>query len=413
MAKLKTPFELETLYDSYLIDEVLGEGGAGRVYGGRSAEDRPIAVKILQLDRVGTDKRRRFKNETAFLARNSHDNIVTVRDQGVAVGPKIRGPFYIMDRYDGNMRLLMKDSADPAALLASYGQILDGVEAAHLQGTVHRDLKPENILVRDRVLAVADFGVASFTEDLILTRVETEATQRLANFQYAAPEQRVPGRVGVPADIYALGLMLNEMFTGAVPHGTSYKTIGSVSQGFGFLDSIVAEMIKQAPSERPQSIDMIKTAIQMHHAEAVSLQKLSKIAGTVIPKGAIDEPLAHEPPKLVSIDWNNGTLELFLDRHINAEWVTALQNMGHFSSLVGKGPTAFQFQGKVARVQAMESEVQQLVNFFKQWLPQASQTLRQRLEARARQEQHEHERRLQIQKNHEETRLKILQNIKI
>lgn len=119
-----------------------------------------------------------------------------------------------------------------------------------MRGIVHRDLKPENILVQGDLLAVADFGTDSFTDDLILTRVETQPTQRLANFQYAAPEQRVPGKVGVPADIYALGLMLNELFTGSVPHGTSYKTISSVAKDLGFLDPIVAEMIRQTPADR-------------------------------------------------------------------------------------------------------------------------------------------------------------------
>jgi serine/threonine protein kinase len=113
------------------------------------------------------------------------------------------------------------------------------VEAAHLKGAVHRDLKPENILFdrRSNTPAVADFGVASFTDDIVATLVETSPAQRLANFMYAAPEQRTPGReVGPTADVYALGLMLNEMFTSNVPHGTEYRLIADVSAEFGYLD---------------------------------------------------------------------------------------------------------------------------------------------------------------------------------
>ena len=51
--------------------------------------------------------------------------------------------------------------------------------------------------------------------------------------------------MGVPADIYALGLMLNELFTGTVPHGTQYKQIGDVAGEYGFLNPIVAEMLRQ------------------------------------------------------------------------------------------------------------------------------------------------------------------------
>jgi serine/threonine protein kinase len=104
--------------------------------------------------------------------------------------------------------------------MAIFSQILDGVEAAHLQNVIHRDLKPENILCDQNfaTIAIADFGTARFTEDILATAIETGPSQRLANFQYAAPEQRtVGGDVQATADIYALGLMLNELFTGSVP----------------------------------------------------------------------------------------------------------------------------------------------------------------------------------------------------
>src|SRR3981081_1724934 len=112
---------------------------------------------------------------------------------------------------------MMNVGVVPLEVLPLFVKILDGVEAAHLQGVIHRDLKPENILVDSKGAhpAIADFGIASFTEDLLVTSVETAPTQRLANFQYAAPEQRLGGRtVRDTADIYALGLILNEMFTG-------------------------------------------------------------------------------------------------------------------------------------------------------------------------------------------------------
>ena len=73
---------------------------------------------------------------------------------------------------------------------------MDGIETAHLQGVAHRDLKTENILhdASSNTLAIADFGAARFTEDLLATTAVTEPAQRLANFQYAAPEQRAPGK---------------------------------------------------------------------------------------------------------------------------------------------------------------------------------------------------------------------------
>jgi serine/threonine protein kinase len=208
-------------------------------------------VKVLTS--ASNDKRRRFKNEIAFLARNKHPNIVSVTDHGVANDKTISGPFYVMRRYDCNLRDGIKAAQSPQEMFQIFGLILNGVEAAHLQSAVHRDLKPENILFdsKAKVPAVADFGIASFTDDLIATAVATGPGQRLANFMYAAPEQRTPGAaIGVGADIYALGLMLNEMFTSSVPHGTEYQLIGKSYGDFGYLDAIVAKMMRQLVTPR-------------------------------------------------------------------------------------------------------------------------------------------------------------------
>jgi len=94
-------------------------------------------------------------------------------------------------------------------------------------------LKPKNILCDSakNKFVVADFGIASFEEDELYTAVETQEGERLANFQYAAPEQKVRGRpVTFHADIYALGLILNQMFTGEILQGVGFKTIAAVAQ---------------------------------------------------------------------------------------------------------------------------------------------------------------------------------------
>jgi serine/threonine protein kinase len=238
-----------------VVDELLGEGGAGRVYGGVGIDNSKIALKVLAADRSTTDKRRRFKNEIAFLLRNKHRNVVTVIDHGLSPD----GPFYVMRRYDSNLRELMRSGVPADAVLPFFSQILDGVEAAHLQGVVHRDLKPENILYeRDsNTLAVADFGTPRFTEDLVITTVETGPAQRLANFQYAAPEQRSRKGGSRECRYLCFGVILNEMFTGEVPHGTEYRLIGHVAKEQSFLDEIVAMTIRQRPEERPASIEEI------------------------------------------------------------------------------------------------------------------------------------------------------------
>lgn len=416
LSKLKKPISFETTFGTYVVDELLGEGGAGRVYGGNANDQSPIALKVLAEERVTTDKRRRFKNEISFLSRNKHQNIVTVIDHGIARSPEANGLFYVMQRYKCNLRDLIKGGIEPASVLPLFTQILNGVEAAHLQNAVHRDLKPENILYADNTntLAIADFGIARFTEDLVATQVDTATGQRLANFLYAAPEQRLIGsQVGATADIYALGLMLNEMFTGVVPHGTEYRLIAHVSKEWGFLDGIVEKMLRQTPADRYASIQDLKLAIGRYQAEAATLQKISNIDGTIIKAGEIDEPLAITPPQLVSADWNRGQLTLVLDRTVSPEWIQALYNMGSYGALLGKDPGQFVFQGDRTTVMASEHQIQTIIDHFKRWLPSATQTLRLQLEQKARKQEIDQREYLRREREAEEQRLRVLSRIKI
>ncbi len=416
MSSLKNPIVFETAFASYTAESLLGEGGAGRVYGATAPDGSQVAVKLLAEERASRDKRGRFKNELAFLLRNSHKNIVTVTDHGLIKSPSVSGPFYVMRRFDCSLRTLLQETLDPKWVMRLLAQLLDGVEAAHLQGVVHRDLKPENVLFdrKTDVLAVADFGVASFTEDTLATIVETKPTQRLANFLYAAPEQRVPGRkVGIPADLYAIGLMLNEVFTKEVPHGTDYKTVGSASPDFGFIDAIVSQLLRQDPNERPQSVAAVKQLIQRYNAEAVSQQRLSEISKTVISAVEVDDPLAINVPTIVAADWSNDVLTLTLDQPISHGWIQALQNMGNYTSVWGKGPEAFRFQGNRAIVQASEHEVQQVIDYFKTWLPRATGVYKNNLEQQARQQEHQQRQKLQQEREAEERKLRVLNNIKL
>jgi serine/threonine protein kinase len=414
MTKLKDAMTLETTFDTYVLEELIGEGGAGRVFGGKASDGTQVAVKVLS--QASDDKRRRFKNEIAFLSQNRHANIVSVIDHGITRHGKTPAPFYVMRRYDGNLRDLMNNKIAPRNVLKLYYQILDGVEAAHLKNVIHRDLKPENILYDKRAsnLAIADFGIARFSQDLLATAVETTPAQRLANFQYAAPEQRVPKRaVTLAADIYALGLMLNEMFTGSVPHGTDFLSIAAVSKELGYLDILVERMIKQNQDERPKSIGELKGLFERFGAEAVTLQRISDIDGTVIKSDKIDVPLAEEPPRLIGADWNNGTLILTLDRSVTRDWISALQNGGANSWVMGAAPQQFSFNDNLARINAPEQAIQQVIDHFKSWLPRATQVLKHNLEQKVLRDEQNRREELRRQKEAEERRLKVLRNIRI
>ena len=296
-------------------------------------------------------------------------------------------------------------------------QILNGAEAAHILKVIHRDIKPENILYDSAKskLVLADFGIARFQQEELYTAVETRASDRLANFQYAAPEQRTRGlEVDHRADIYALGLILNEMFTGQVPQGTGYKTIGSVSAKFAYLDDSVTTMIRQAPGERPQSIDSIKQELIAHGAKSVSQQKLDQLKATVIPTSTIDDPLINDPVRIIDVDWTGGILTLILNHPVNDIWVSALQNMGNFASVIRKGPEAFTFNEDKAVIQSSsEQEAQLIIDYFKGWMPAATKKYEEMLRENQRLAEEQKRQQLQAIIQAEEAKARLRRNIKL
>lgn len=415
MAKTKQ-IEFITTFSRFVSTRLLGEGGSGFVYEVKDDNEQKFAVKLLKRQGVTTDKRRRFKNEITFCQRSSHPNIISVIDSGVLLDNDVAVPFYVMPFYDSSLRNLINDGLKSEVVIRLFSQLLDGVEAAHLRGIVHRDLKPENILYKttDAQLALADFGIARFTEDELYTAVETKAQDRLANFQYAAPEQRVRGRnVDNRSDIYAIGLILNEMFTHEIPQGTGYKTISPISPEYSYLDEIVEKMIRQNPDDRLNSIQEVKTLLKARGANYVSEQKLSTLKSTVIPTSEIDDPLAITPVEIVDFDWDSGLLTLILSQPVNQKWRNALLNMGSHSSLMGRGPETFTFEGNRAKVRSEERQVQDIINYFKSWMPQTTARYKQDLEEERRRKEEQEREKIRIAIEAEETKARLRKNIRL
>ena len=415
MAKTKQ-IEFITTFSRFVSTRLLGEGGSGFVYEVKDDNEQKFAVKLLKRQGVTTDKRRRFKNEITFCQRSSHPNIISVIDSGVLLDNDVAVPFYVMPFYDSSLRNLINDGLKSEAVIRLFSQLLDGVEAAHLRGIVHRDLKPENILYKttDAQLALADFGIARFTEDELYTAVETKAQDRLANFQYAAPEQRVRGRnVDNRTDIYAIGLILNEMFTHEIPQGTGYKAISSISPEYSYLDEIVEKMIRQNLNDRLNSIQEVKTLLKSRGADYVSEQKLSTLKSTVIPASEIDDPLAVTPVEIVDFDWDSGLLTLILSQSVNQKWRNALLNMGSHSSLMGRGPETFTFEGNRAKIRSEERQVQDIVNYFKSWMPQTTARYKQDLEEERRRKEEQEREKIRIAIEAEEAKARLRKNIRL
>ena len=213
--------------------------------------------------------------------------------------------------------------------------------------------------------------------------------------------------MGISADIYALALMLNEMFTGSVPHGTSYPLIANTSADNAFLDPLVSSMLANNPADRPKDIAAVKRSIEKYQSEAVSQQKISKIDNTVIREDEIDDPLAHQPPTIIDLNWDKGVLTLIFDQPISEGWRQALLNMGNYQSTLNAPPQAFRFKGNKAAVQSNGGDAQMIVNFFKSWIPLATARYRHNLNEQAQQTRLLREAALLQERETEERKLAI------
>ena len=147
---LRKPITFETTCSRYSADAVMGEGGAGRVYRATDDSGSKYAIKVLDPAKATSEKLKRFKNELLFCQRNQHPNTLIVIDHGILLNGKKHSPFYVMPLYASSLRILLQKRISSPHVLVYFGQLLDGVEAAHLQKVIHRDLKPEKLLKNRR-----------------------------------------------------------------------------------------------------------------------------------------------------------------------------------------------------------------------------------------------------------------------
>ena len=422
---LKNPITFETTFNKFTGMEIIGEGGAARVYRATDEEGAQYAIKLLKSRSVTREKRKRFENEIDFCSRTEHKNIVPVIGHGVFSDDDGASIFYVMPLYSGSFRNLLEQGVRPDRALEHFAQLLDGVEAAHLKDVVHRDLKPENILYDNKSerFVIADFGIAMFQEDELYTAVETKDSDRLANFRYAAPEQRHPGKsVDQRTDIYTLGLILNEMFTGEVVSGPGYTTIASVEPEFTYLDEIVEKIVQQDPQARFSSVRELRQSLSLLQKTYLSQQKISELDGKVVPESEIDDPLIAHPPELVDVDWNEGQLTLTLSCSVNREWAQALRNPGmsgtvginHGGIEIGIGTFNVSENKLTNRAPGNEGTIQRVVDLLRDsWLPNANRAYKNRKEAEQREAEERQRNQLQQQLEMEEARKKIHENVSI
>ncbi len=205
----------------YQITHLLGEGGMGVVYAGTHPEiGKRVAIKVLAPHAAQyPDLIRRFKEEARAVNKIRHPNIIDI----FAFNQLPDGRHYfVMEYLDGESLTarLERGSMELTEMRRLLGQLCSALEAAHEAGVVHRDLKPDNIWVAtqhksESRIKLLDFGIAKLN-DLTGTKA-TQAGVPMGTPHYMPPEQGMGRAVDQRADIYALGVILYQIFAGTLP----------------------------------------------------------------------------------------------------------------------------------------------------------------------------------------------------
>jgi predicted Ser/Thr protein kinase len=252
------------------IRSEIARGGMGVVYKGyQPSLDRWVAIKTLPTDLAADrDLVARFQREAEAMVRLNHANIVQIIDRGQEAGQY----YFAMEFVEGPSvkDLLKSETIETDKLFDIVLQTCDGLEYAHKKGLVHRDVKPANLLYEERtgVVKIADFGIAHFSkkDDDMLTL--TAQNVGMGTMNYMSPEQKVDaGSVDHRADIYALGVIVYEAFTGKLPLG-KFKMPSQVNPKLPrTLDKVVQRCMETDALERYASCAELKVDLLAAKAE--------------------------------------------------------------------------------------------------------------------------------------------------
>ena len=206
----------EALSSRFVIERELGRGGMATVFLARDlAQDRNVAIKVLDHDLATPFAAERFLREIRLLATLQHPHILPLHDSGL-IGDT---PYYVMPFVAGESlreRLKREGKLELSTALRINAEAAAALDYAHRQGVIHRDIKPENILLSDGHVLIADFGIAraaaqSADEGLTQTSVV------IGTPAYMSPEQASGEQLDGRSDIYSLACVLFEMISGRSP----------------------------------------------------------------------------------------------------------------------------------------------------------------------------------------------------
>ena len=249
----------------FQIKDELGRGGMAVVYKGyQPSLDRWVAIKTLPTESAGNrDMVSRFHREAEAMVALNHTNIVQIIDKGEEGGLY----YFAMEFVDGpSLQDLLKQEQMSMDLLFDVAcQVCDGLEYAHRKGIVHRDMNPGNVLYEQAtgLAKIADFGIARLTKKPEEMITLTATNVGMGTMNYMAPEQKTDAAsVDHRADIYSVGVMIYEMFTGKLPMGRFKMPTQLNPQLPRKLDEIVTKCLDANPEDRYDDIGQLKADLE-------------------------------------------------------------------------------------------------------------------------------------------------------
>jgi serine/threonine protein kinase/tetratricopeptide (TPR) repeat protein len=299
----------------FRIEQLLGEGGMGRVYKAHDKElGRTVALKILQPELTKDPSViMRFKQELLLASRISHRNILRIHDLTDYEGVK----FITMAFIEGkDLNELLKESR-PLPIdrsLKMARQMCEALDAAHAEGVVHRDFKPHNVLVgnNDQVY-VSDFGLATSFETAKMGMTRTGVF--VGTPRYMSPEQVEGKQVDSRTDLYSFGLVFYEMVCGEVPFAgdstwqVMYQRVKDAPKNVKQVNpnvpdnvaDIIMHCLEREPGERYQSAKGILADIDAHRGPEMSVSSMYRMppqsgAGSAARSRSVQITLPAKPP---------------------------------------------------------------------------------------------------------------------
>ncbi len=242
----------------YELVEKIGEGGMAMVYKAvQGSLGRAVAIKVLS--RMLTEDPEVvecFNRESMIIARLNHPNIIHVIDRGIADAV----PYFVMEFVEGTHlgKVIAEGKYDFHQKVDVIIQMCKALAYAHKNGVIHLDIKPANILIdTEGNVMVADFGIAH----LFVAGEAAESAPVMGTPSYMSPEQKKGGAgVTMASDIYSLGVVMYELFTGKKP------VVGVLPSAIDRkiprrLDEIIVNCLRSDPADRFISADAIKDAL--------------------------------------------------------------------------------------------------------------------------------------------------------